>query len=529
MNAELERLKGNNEKVIQEYEEAIKCDPSSFYLRKGLITFLISQNQIEPAKTLLEETTKKFPDKDLELVLAHIYKNGGRQHHAMRIAKKVLKQDPENQRANYLLFTLFLGSKKWEEAEKYAQKLIEFIGAEEKENLKNIYVLIGMEYARAENFDEGFKYFKKAQAISPDNPEIHMALGTFYENDGKFEEASKEYEKALSLSPFSLVLYYRLGEVYSQLGRTDEAISIYEKALQLNNIDYLSSTNLARIYYKEGNYQKGFEILKDYPIKDFYLYYLLGTFLVRLDRLDEARENIKKSIQLAPKSYASYLLLINIYGEEDRKDEALALLNNASEKALLSEDKLYLLFGIVYSQSKDYKKSIDYLRKANNLTPDDDMILFQLGASYERNKDWFRAVYYLKKAIKLNPENAEALNYLGYMFAEKGTNLNEAAILIERALQIQPRNGYFVDSLGWVYYQKGFFDEALKELNKAIEFLKEDGEDDPIIREHLGDVYYKQGNLLEAKEQWKVSISLDSAREEVRKKLEDLKIELGEK
>ena len=92
-----------------------------------------------------------------------------------------------------------------------------------------------MEYTRVENFDKGFEYFKKAEAVSPDSPEIYMALGTFYENDGKFEEALEEYKKALSLSPFSMVLYYRLGEVYSQLDRTEEAISIYKKALQLNN------------------------------------------------------------------------------------------------------------------------------------------------------------------------------------------------------------------------------------------------------------------------------------------------------
>ncbi len=197
-------------------------------------------------------------------------------------------------------------------------------------------------------------------------------------------------------------------------------------------------------------------------------------------------------------------------------------MNNALEKSLLPKEKLYLLLGIAHSQFKDYEKSIDYLRKARQLNPDDDMIVFQLGASYERNKNWFRAVYYLRKAIKINPENAEALNYLGYMFAEKGIKLNEATFMIDKALEIEPENGYFVDSLGWVYYQKGLLDKALQELERAIELLKKEGEDDPIIREHLGDVYYKKGNFAEAKKQWEISISLDSTREEVKKKLEEL-------
>ena len=528
LTAELEKFEGNSDEVIQEYEKAIECDPSSFYLRKELIALLINQNKIVPAKTLLEETLKRFPEEeDLELVLAQIYKNEGKNEKAIRIADRILKQDPKNQRANYLLLTLFLDDKKWKEAEKYAQKVIELTDKSKTEDLKSTYVLIGLEYAKAGNFTEGLKYLNKAQEISPDSPEIHLALGTFYEGDGKLEDALKEYQEALTLSPLSVQLYYKLGEVYSKLDRVGDAISIYEKALQINNRDYLSSMNLARLYYKEKEYEKGIKILEDFPIKDSYVYYLAGTFLVRLKRLDEAEENLKKSIQLVPNSYISYLLLVSIYGEQNKKDEALSLLNNAQEKSLLSKDKLYLLFGMVYSQFKDYKEAINYLRKANEFNPDDDEIVFQLAASYERNRDWFRAVYYLRKTLKINPENAEALNYLGYMFAEKGLNLNEAMFMIEKALEIEPDNGYFVDSLGWAYYQKGLLDKALEQLNRAAELLKQDGEDDAIVREHLGDVYYAKGDFVEAKKQWKISISLDSTREEVKKKLEALESKLG--
>lgn len=527
LNAELEKFKGNSEEVIQEYEKAIECDPSSFYLRKGLIVLLLSQNKIDSAKTLIEQTVKLFPDKnDLSLVLSQLYKNEGKNEKAIRTLYKVIKEDPENQSAHFLLFNLFLDDKKWQEAEKYAHKLVDLTEKGKPENLDEIYIQIGVEYAKAENFTEGLKYLEKAQEISPDNPEIHLALGTFYEGDGKLEDALKEYQEALTLSPLSILLYYKLGEVYSRLDRVDEAISIYEKALQINSNDYISSTNLAQLCYRKKEYTKGLEILQNCPVKDARIYYLLGTFLIRLDRMNEAEENLKKSIQLNPKSYIPYSLLIYIYGKEEKKDEALSLLNNAREKSLLSKEKLYLLFGTTYSQFKEYDKSIDYLKKARELNPNDDTITFQLGASYERNKDWFRAVYYLREAIKINPENAEALNYLGYMFAEKGINLNEATFMIEKAVKIDPDNGYFVDSLGWVYYQKGLLDKALEELEKAVQLLKEEGEDDPIIREHLGDVYYKKGNLIETKEQWEISVSLDSTREEVKKKLEELENKL---
>ncbi len=530
LTAELERLKGNSKRVIREYEKAIECDPSSFYLRKGLIILLLSQNKIDSAKTLIEQTLKLFPDKnDLALIIAQLYNNEGKKKSAIRTLDKVIKKDPENPSAHFLLFSLFLDDKKWDKAEKCAHTLIELAEKEKTENLEGTYISIGMEYAKVGNFTKGLKYLVKASDISPDDPRIHLALGTLHEGEGKLEEASKEYEKTLSLSPFSIVIYYRLGEIYSQLDKLDEAISIYEKALQINSSDYVSSTNLAQLYYRKGEYQKGLKILQDYPIKDARVHYLMGTFLVRLERMDEAEENLKKSIQLVPNSYIPYFLLIYIYGKQEKKDEALSILNNALEKSLFSKEKLYLLLGIVHSQFKDYEEAISYLKKACELAPDDDEIVFQLGASYERNKNWFRAVYNLRKAIKINPENAEALNYLGYIFAEKGIKLNESNFLIKKALEIEPENGYFVDSLGWVYYQRGLLDKALEELKKAIQLLQKEGEDDPIIREHLGDVYYKKGNFAEAKEQWEISLSLDSAREEVKKKLEELESKLGEK
>src|SRR5258708_8576603 len=91
----------------------------------------------------------------------------------------------------------------------------------------------------------------------------------------------------------------------------------------------------------------------------------------------------------------------------------------------------------------------------------------------------------MKKAIELNPANAQALNYLGYSYAEQGTNLVEAEKLIRRALHIEPQDGFYVDSLGWVYYQKGDYKKAVEQLERAVNLTGSDS----TITEHLGDAY----------------------------------------
>jgi tetratricopeptide (TPR) repeat protein len=121
--------------------------------------------------------------------------------------------------------------------------------------------------------------------------------------------------------------------------------------------------------------------------------------------------------------------------------------------------------------------------------------------------------------ITLDPKHAEAYNYVGYMYAERGENLEEAVRLISRAIDLEPENGYFLDSLGWAYYQQGRYPDALRELKRAIEKAKED----PIIFEHLGDAYAKNGHEEAALAAWEKALQLDPASDGVRKKVDDAK------
>jgi len=129
----------------------------------------------------------------------------------------------------------------------------------------------------------------------------------------------------------------------------------------------------------------------------------------------------------------------------------------------------------------------------------------------------------LKKVIEINPKHADALNYLGYSYVEKGINLEEAHSLINRALELKPDSGYIIDSLGWVFFKLGKHDEALKNLIRASEIVK----DDPVILEHIGDVYNSMGNKEKAKKYWEKAREFqekeERLKERVEKKIQDLK------
>jgi Flp pilus assembly protein TadD len=139
------------------------------------------------------------------------------------------------------------------------------------------------------------------------------------------------------------------------------------------------------------------------------------------------------------------------------------------------------------------------------------------GVAYERSHQWPLAEADFKRALQLQPDQPVVLNYLGYSWADQGTNLVEARQMIDTALKQRPDDGAIIDSLGWITLRQGDPQGAVKLLERAVELEPED----PTINGHLGDAYWAMGRRLEATYQWKRALSLnpepeDAARIEVR-------------
>jgi len=139
-----------------------------------------------------------------------------------------------------------------------------------------------------------------------------------------------------------------------------------------------------------------------------------------------------------------------------------------------------------------------------------------VGATCERKGDYEQAEKYFQKCLQLAPDFAEAQNYLGFMWAEHGKNLDAAKVLIEKAVKAEPTNAAYLDSLGWVLFKLNEPKEALDYLLQAV---KHSEEPDATVFDHLGDVYAALHERDKAQEAWRKSLSLEQ-NDEVRKKLE---------
>ena len=179
-------------------------------------------------------------------------------------------------------------------------------------------------------------------------------------------------------------------------------------------------------------------------------------------------------------------------------------------KALLKgnpadDQKVYVALAQMYSRIKEWNLAEENINKAIELSskPDDkDYAMFVAGSIYERQKKYDKAEEAFHKVLADDPKNAAALNYLGYMLADRGTRLDEALGYIRRAVALDPQNGAYLDSLGWAYYKMGNYDLAEENLRRASERTN----DDPTVHDHLGELYMKTGRVKLAATHWERSL-----------------------
>ena len=212
-----------------------------------------------------------------------------------------------------------------------------------------------------------------------------------------------------------------------------------------------------------------------------------GLNLADLERLDEAQEVLRSVLEQRPDDVRVVLALGNTLALGEDWREAASLYDGAIAR-------------IAEAKASDW------------------VLYYRRGIANERLKEWPKAEADFLKALDLRPEHPPVLNYLGYSWIDMDMNLERGLEMIRTAVRLQPNSGAYVDSLGWAYYRLGRFEEAVKELERALGLETSD----PVIHDHLGDAYWRVGREREARYQWGHALKMDldvEDRRRIRRKL----------
>jgi tetratricopeptide (TPR) repeat protein len=217
-------------------------------------------------------------------------------------------------------------------------------------------------------------------------------------------------------------------------------------------------------------------------------------------------ERLAQKFDSDPFVNARYIEWLVRAGHKGKAAQHAALQTKAGTRNTIAASEAYVQAGAVAD-------AVALMKAASAAKPEEIDLQFQLGSVQERAGNQKAAEEVFLALLEKNPEHAPSLNYLGYMWAESGTNLERAHEMLVRAVGHEPNNGAYVDSLGWVYFRLGNLEQAEKYLTDATKLLPRD----PTVHEHLGDVLAKRGDMQRALNSYRTALSLDPDAKEVDK------------
>ncbi|HET7624786.1 MAG TPA: tetratricopeptide repeat protein [Verrucomicrobiae bacterium] len=492
-------LNGESERALEEYFKAAMDDLENEPLVLEVSRQLLKAKKSEQALELLTRATA-HPGASANLFarLGFIYAQLGRQDSAVRAARIAVRREPDSLVGYQNLFLIFM---------------------------------------RNEKAKDALNVLDKAAKVSRVSPEFLVGLGELYGSYSLQVPGQKSVARARGLAVLKRAekskiaapeLELRLADAFNLLGQNDESAKLYQEVLEkLPATSYLRETvraKLTDIYLRGNKTTRAAEqlenIIRDNPT-DAQAYYLLGNIAYTGTNYSKAIEQFSKVILLSPDFEPVYYDMAGAQISDDKPADALATLEKARTKFPQNFIVDYLA-AMAYDRLNDFTNAVSHFNaaeifaKVNDQKRLNDLFYFQFGAACERAGNLALAETNFLECLALSPNFSEAQNYLGFMWADHGMNLDRARELIARAVKAEPKNAAYLDSMGWVLYK---LKQPKQALGYVLDAIKYSEEEDATLYDHLGDIYSALDQPQKARDAWRKSLSLE-ANEMVRKKLE---------
>lgn len=501
------------EEALGYLQKAFQANLDDFSTGIAVSQILRSLERNAEAEKVLAVMVERAPDqRALNFNYAQVLAALDRHTEARQYLERTIALDPTYTAAVMQLVDLYQLENEWKKAADVLQPLIaENPMRLELQRQQAYYYLRGGDARAARD------RFRSLLAADPKDARSQFYLAESLNDLEEYAEAETIFRKLIAQDPKDIDYVMSLGLSLAGQKKWDDASDTFNKLLGMSglpeNLGAVGRTQLAYIDLQRGNYSAAIETVK--PILLFSGKPNSQAINIALEALKRQKKSADGVALLAP--------LVQQFPDDpfinSRYLETLVRAGQADKAKALAATQIKLgtrnavAMSEAYMQAEDNAGAIAVLKQAIAAKPDEVDLQFQLGSVHERAGDRKAAESVFLKVLEQKPEHAPSLNYLGYMWAESGVNLDRAQEMLTRAVGQEPANGAYIDSLGWVYFRLGKLDLAEKYLTDATHLLPRD----PTVHEHLGDVLAKRGDMQRALALYRTAVDLDPEAKDVDK------------
>jgi tetratricopeptide (TPR) repeat protein len=334
------------------------------------------------------------------------------------------------------------------------------------------YFALGLVADGFNRFDIALSALEKAREhqIEGSEAQINQFLAKLYLQNPPAERGIIALEPYLNKYPTDWLVQERMARLEVQASRYDEAVRRYKMILQAEPRAHTSRLSLALIQIEQKLFKAAEKnLLEVYAQKGYsdVVNYYLGLINQELGDSEKALSYFEK-VKQGHYYVDAQLHSAEIYFSLKNNARTFEILNATKTKLPKDLLKLNRAKAIFYSSSNKPNQAIEAYKSVLLLDGDNINALMSQAMLFYDLQQFDAYVKNLKRVIQINPDEADALNALGYFYADQGENMAEAEALLTRAYQLEPESYYILDSMGWLYFQKGQYGLAKTYLQKAL-------------------------------------------------------------
>ena len=495
------RADDNAAKAVGHLELAIdraggEADPN---VRATLARLYVRNGAYEKAIPILTDLVNREPNwQDGPTMLAEAYAGAGRVKDAIVWLEQRTTDDP---RLLPALADFYERERRWSDAASAYSRALQ--RAPRSTDLKTRYAAALLNAGGRDNLGKAREALTELTSSNSPNARALYLLSQAYRRLGDFKQAEASARRVIAQNNKSPWGYYALAETlevrHQYQAVVDELAPVVASFRGKSDASFdvgILLPHLGFAYQELGQHDKAIAAFEDArklaPNDPATAGYLIEANIAA-KKYGAAVDAAKAALAQNPNDLRLTRLQAQALRHNGKTDQGIALLEEAVRRHA-DEPLAYVSLAQAYSEADRGAQAVKVLQEAQAKFPTDDTIAFELGTVFDKQKKFADAESAFRQVLARDPENATALNYLGYMLAERGERLDESVTYLKKALQIEPENGSFLDSLGWAYFRSDKLDLAEDNLRRAADQLRTNS----VIQDHYGDVLFKLGRYDEA-------------------------------
>ncbi|MBN2298328.1 MAG: tetratricopeptide repeat protein [Deltaproteobacteria bacterium] len=323
----------------------------------------------------------------------------------------------------------------------------------------------------------------------------------------------------IAINPKFSPAYIDLGKTNELLGQSEQAENAYKQLLEIDPYSNDGLIALSEFYISQKDYTGAISTLETLMRTNPHVQIIRKLIVLKLQEglFNEALADFE---QIEEKTDEDNYYMAIAYAKLSRYEDALQALQDIPIAGRLGCDVTMLRSSITKDMGNT-KETLDILISAWEYYSDKETcndIGYQLATELDFTGRREEALDIAAKLLDKNPHDPVALNFIGYIWADEGTNLDEAYDMIKEALDLKPDDPFILDSMAWVLFKKNQGNQALKYMEKALEQM----DSDPIMLEHMGDILKSLGKINEALDYYIKSSILNNMRPGIQEKIDEL-------